>query len=82
MAHKISFARSESWRTNGHKKSMTEVFVDRKPAGWIQAEEPFAYGGMCDYHVDLDAYDVHFTANSLKEAKDRLRALALVEEDK
>jgi ribosomal protein S16 len=70
-AMKVTFSRTEAWRTQGHKTSNTAVFVDGKQVGEIYATEPIAYGGMAHYNIKVGDY--HSWAATLNEAKEIVR---------
>lgn len=68
---KVSFKRSELWRTQGCKTSVTEVLLDGRPEGTIEATEPIPYGGMCKYDIYVAGH--HSWAANLSEAKRLVR---------
>lgn len=73
----ITFKRSESWRTQGVKKSYVGIYTQRGPkkgmqVGYIEAIEPIPYGGFATweiYKAKAPAWEHVGTAGSLQDAK-------------
>lgn len=70
---KVSFKRTEAWITQGCKTSVTEVLLDGRVEGTIEATEPIPYGGMSTYNIYVAGH--HSWASTLAEAKAIVRGL-------